>query len=487
MAPCRYKRRRAPQLGTMAFYDNLSSYANHTAAIADDGSRISYSELDRFADELYEKIKRRCLVFFLCENSPGSLVGYISCLKHKVVPLLLAKNLNPELLGGLIDLYTPEFLYLPAEMAEGFMDCEKVHTGLGYTLLRTKFPGRYPLFPELALLLTTSGSTGSPKLVRQSYGNISSNAAAIAQYLELTEAERPITTLTMSYTYGLSIINSHLQVGATLLLASKTLFEKEFWDFFKAQGATSLSGVPYTYEILKKLRFFRMDLPTLRTMTQAGGKLTKELTHETAEFAASRNIRFFVMYGQTEATARMGYLAPQYALSKCGSMGVAIPGGRFSLVDDRGQLITEPDTVGELVYRGANVALGYAECGEDLAKGDEFGGVLVTGDMAMRDEDGFYYITGRKKRFLKIFGNRVNLDETEQMIKAHFGGLDCACAGRDDQMTIFITDAEFGKDVQDFLAQKTGLNSVAFVPKSIARIPKNEAGKTLYMELEKLI
>ena len=124
-----------------------------------------------------------------------------------------------------------------------------------------------------------------------------------------------------------------------------------------------MSGVPYTYEILKKLRFFRMDMPALRTMTQAGGKLTKELTNEIAEFAAIRNIRFFVMYGQTEATARMGYLSPQYALSKCGSMGVAIPGGQFSLVDDRGQLITEPDIVGELVYRGANVTLGYAECG----------------------------------------------------------------------------------------------------------------------------
>ena len=122
-----------------------------------------------------------------------------------------------------------------------------------------------------------------------------------------------------------------------------------------------------------------------------------------------------------------------------------------------------------------------------MAKGDEFGGVLMTGDMAMRDKDGFYYITGRKKRFLKIFGSRVNLDETEQMIKTHFGGLDCACAGRDDQMSIFITDAKIGKDVKDYLAQKTGLNSVAFVPKTVARIPKNEAGKTLYIELEPLI
>ena len=471
----------------MAFYDNLSSYANNIAVIADNGSETTYAELERLADELSAKINRRCLVFCLCENSLGSLVGYVSFLRHKAVPLLLAKDLNPELLRGLLDLYNPEFLYLPAAMAEGFRDFERVHAGLDYALLRTNFPASYPVYADLALLLTTSGSTGSPKLVRQSYNNISSNAAAIAQYLGLTEAERPITTLAMSYTYGLSIINSHLQVGATLLLTSKTLFEQGFWDFFRAQGATSFGGVPYTYEILKKLRFFRMDLPALRTMTQAGGKLTPELTKEIAEFAANRNIRFFVMYGQTEATARMGYLAPQHALSKCGSMGVAIPGGQFSLVDDRGRLIEAPDTAGELVYRGDNVTLGYAERGEDLAKGDEFGGVLMTGDMAMCDKDGFYYITGRKKRFLKIFGNRVNLDETECMIKAHFEGLDCACAGRDDQMSIFVTDADLAKEVQSFLAEKTGLNSVAFVPKAIVRIPKNEAGKTLYAELEKLI
>ncbi len=471
----------------IAFYENLSCYASNTVAVADDGSILTYAELVRYSDGLFAKINRRCLVFCLCENSPGALVGYVSFLRHKVVPLLLPKDINPVLLGGLIDIYKPEFLYIPASIAGSFRNCESVHAGLGYTLLRTNYSIQYPLFPDLALLLTTSGSTGSPKLVRQSYRNISSNAAAISQYLELRDTERPITTLVMSYTYGLSIINSHLLVGATLLLTSKTLFDKGFWDFFKGQGATSFGGVPYTYEMLKKLHFFRMDLTSLRTMTQAGGKLTQALTKEIAEFATSRNIRFFVMYGQTEATARMGYLSPQYALYKCGSMGVAIPGGQFSLLDDQGQLISEPDAVGELVYRGDNVALGYAECGKDLAKGDEFGGVLVTGDMAMRDKDGFYYITGRRKRFLKIFGNRVNLDETERMIKTHFEGLDCACAGRDDQMSVFLTDAGLCKDVQDYLAKTTGLNSLAFVPKPIDRIPKNEAGKTLYAELEKLV
>ncbi len=175
-------------------------------------------------------------------------------------------------------------------------------------------------------------------------------AASIVQYLHLDETERPITTLPMNYTYGLSIINSHLMVGATILLTEKGLMQKEFWTFFKEQEATSFGGVPYTYEMLERLRFFRMDLPSLRYFTQAGGKLAPERHRKFAEYAQKRGKKFVVMYGQTEATARMGYLPPERALDKCGSMGVAIPGGRMWLRDVDGSRITEPRIVGELLH-----------------------------------------------------------------------------------------------------------------------------------------
>ena len=471
-----------------SFWNNLAAHANNVALLGDGGERLTYAELERAADELQTHVGRRCLVFCLCENSPGSMLGYVSCLRHGVVPLLLAKDLDRALLQRLLDLYRPEFLYVPQAMVDRFPGFAVRHVGFRYALLQTDFADPFPLHGDLALLLTTSGSTGSPKLVRQSYRNLDSNAQAIAQYLELDATERPITTLAMSYTYGLSIVNSHLRVGATLLVTAKTLVEKGFWDFFKSAGATSFGGVPYTYEMLKKLRFFRMELPTLRTLTQAGGKLAPELAREVAEYAAHRNVRFFVMYGQTEATARMAFLPPELALAKCGSMGMAIPGGRFELVDADGARIEGPAVPGELVYHGPNVALGYAERGEDLAKGDEWGGVLATGDVARRDADGFYYVVGRKKRFLKIFGNRVNLDETERMLKDRFDGLDCACAGVDDRMTVYLAEAgaERAREVLDFLAAKTGLNPVAFAVQAVPRIPKNEAGKTLYAELENM-
>ena len=166
-------------------------------------------------------------------------------------------------------------------------------------------------------------------------------------------------------------------------------------------------------------------------------------------------------------------------------MGIAIPGGKFKLVDANENIITEPNVTGELVYEGENVTLGYAETRFDLAKGDERLGILFTGDMAKFDEDGYFYIVGRKKRFLKIYGNRVNLDEIDRLIKTEFDNIDCATAGCDDHMFIFVTDETIAQNVKDFVVLKTGLNQVAFKVITIDEVPKNDAGKTLYKELEK--
>ena len=443
-----------------------------TAVVTDDGREVSYAELKQMTDEWAAKVPPRSLVFLLVGNNLDSFVAYVACLNHGIVPLMLDAHIDGQLLQRFLDVYDPDYIWRPIDNT--------------YTLeTRNQKPEtrNVRLNPDLALLLTTSGSTGSPKLVRQSYKNIKANTASIVEYLKLDSTERPITTLPMNYTYGLSIINSHLAVGATILLTEKSIMQREFWNFFTEQGTTSFGGVPYTYEMLDKLMFFRRKLPSLRTMTQAGGKILPTLHQKFAEYAKREGKNFVVMYGQCEATARMSYLPPERALDKVGSMGVAIPGGRFSLIDVDGRAINEPDITGELVYDGANVTLGYAECVDDLSKGDERHGRLVTGDMARRDTDGFYYIVGRKKRFLKIFGNRVNLDETERLIKGAFPDLDCACGGIDDKMKIFITDETQVQSIRDFVAEKTHLNFTAFDVRPIVSIPKNESGKTLYSEL----
>lgn len=464
---------------------DFTKYGDKAAIINEFGCEVSYSELNEEVPKIADKIGGRCLVFLLCQNEIGAVVGYASFVNSGIVPVLLNSYLERELLNNLTSLYAPSYLWVPVEMKGEFSECELVYEVYDYALLKTSYAVDYDLFPELCLLLTTSGSTGSPKLVRQSYKNVLSNAQSIAQYLNLDEGERPISTLPMNYTYGLSIINSHLLVGATLLMTDKGLMQKEFWTFFKDKEATSFGGVPYTYEMLDRLRFFRMKLPSLRYCTQAGGKLTPELHKKFADDAASRGTKFIVMYGQCEATARMGYLPAEKSLEKYGSMGIAIPGGEFHLIDVDGNIITEPHVTGELVYKGENVTLGYAECGEDLIKGDEREGILQTGDMAQFDEDGYYYIVGRKKRFLKIYGNRVNLDEIDRLVKAKFDNIDFATSGYDDHMYLFVTDETLCDNVKEFIVHKTGLNQAAFKTIVLTEIPKNDAGKTLYKDLAK--
>lgn len=464
---------------------DFSQYGSQIALISDLGERVSYDELQKDCEKIGSVIEKRTLIFCLCENKVGSVTGYAAFMNHQIVPVLLNAHLEDGLLTNLLETYKPEYLWVPKEQTEKFPSMEKVLDIRDYSLLKTNFGAVHNLYSELALLLTTSGSTGSPKFVRQSFANIKANTESIIEYLNLDSSEKAITTLPMNYTYGLSIINTHLMVGATLLLTDKGLMQKEFWEFFREEGATSFGGVPYTYEMLDKLRFYRMQLPELRYMTQAGGKLIPELHKKFAEYAKEAGKKFIVMYGQCEATARMGYLPADKALEKCGSMGIVIPGGKFHLIDAAGSEITDSNVTGELVYEGANVTLGYAECAEDLSRGDERQGILQTGDMAQVDEDGFYYIVGRKKRFLKIYGNRVNLDEIDRLIKGKFDNLDCASAGIDDHMYIFVTDNSKALAVKEFVVEKTKLNPSAFQTIVIDQIPKNDAGKTLYKELAK--
>lgn len=454
---------------------------NSIALLHEDGLAISYSELYSKADNLYSYINSRSLVFCLCHNHIDSIIGYVSCVRNNVPALLLDANSTQETLQHLYNAYQPEWIWAPAD-SNLHLDFDAVFYINSYALYASRNKSTKRIHPNLAVLLSTSGSTGSPKFVRVSYSNLLSNATSIASYLDIQASDKPITSLPMHYSYGLSVINSHLLKGATLLLTNRSVLEKEFWTFFKSQQATSIAGVPYTYEILHKLRFMRMDLPSLKTITQAGGKLQKELVEQYASFAQSKNIRFFVMYGQTEATARMSYLPPDKAIEKSGSIGIAIPQGSFSLVDEEGNEITKNNTPGELVYSGPNVSMGYAESASDLYKEDENHGILYTGDIAQRDEDNFYYIVGRKKRFIKMYGNRVNLDETEHMIK-QFTVADCACVGIDDHMIIYITVKDKEPVVKKYISEQTGIHHTAFDVRYIEELPKNSSGKILYAAL----
>ena len=323
---------------SLTFFD-LEKYSRNTAIITESSKRKSYKALLDAARHIEKHIKKRCLVFLVCNNCFESVVGYLGFMQAKAVPVLINHTINNTFLNNLLEVYKPEYIFLPTAIPISIINCKMVYSFGSYTLLKTEYNIDYTLHYDLALLLSTSGSTGSQKFVRQSYNNINSNAKAIAKYLEISSADRPITTMPMSYTYALSIINSHLLKGASIILTNATLMEKRFWERLRENAATTFGGVPYTFEMLKKLRFERMNLPDVKYITQAGGKLDIELSAEFADICHDKGIKFFVMYGQTEASPRMSYLPWEYARTKVGSIGIAIPGGRFWLEDENGNEI----------------------------------------------------------------------------------------------------------------------------------------------------
>ena len=465
----------------MYFWDGLNKYSDRTAVIDDSGCSYSYQELIDTADNFASSTESRSVVFLQCKNTFASIAAYVGFLRKRVIPVLLSDTVPEERFNELIQIYCPQYICCP-ENSHNNAGSVLFNTN-GYQLIKTDYE-KVNTDSSLAVMITTSGSTGSAKFVMQSYDNIRYNTDSIVSYLGITMDDRAITTLPMSYTYGLSIIQTHFSAGACIIATESTLMQRQFWSMLKEHKATTFGGVPYTYEMLKKMRFERMDLPHLRYLTQAGGKLSKELVTEYYNICQKKNIRFIVMYGQTEATARMSYLPWEFLPEKAGSIGIAIPGGSFFLEDSNGNTITSADTEGELIYKGKNVSLGYACSNNDFAAGDTNAGILHTGDLAKRDEEGFYYITGRKKRFLKIYGNRVNLDEAENMLKSQ--GFDCACGGRDDLLCIYLTGADdaSGRHVLDYLSDHFSINHVAFRVVPVPEIPRNTSGKALYSVLE---
>jgi len=449
--------------------------------IEEDGQYHDVQTILSEGDALFSYIPPRSLVLQLCQNQYESFYLYINCIDRGIVPILIDASSDISLINALISRYLPDYIFAPTNKGFQFENYFSENQFKSFSIFKSEKQKVLDLHPSLSLLLSTSGTTGSPKLVRLSYKNLVANASSIAEYLNLDSSEKAISSLPMNYSMGLSILNSHLHVGGALVMTAESITQRRFWDLFKGFKITSLSGVPYTFEILKKFRLLNADLPSLKTITQAGGKLSNELIEYFAQLSVSKGVRFFVMYGQTEGTARLSYLAPQFVLEKLGSIGKPIPGGNFQIIDEQGAMILQPGISGELVYSGPNVMLGYAECKEDLSLGDENNGLLYTGDIAKVDDNGFYYIVGRIKRFIKLFGNRVNLDELERMLLDM--GIQSACLGRDNFLVVYFLHEDEKYIVKEFLTKKLGIHFSVFDLRVIEAIPKNASGKTLYSKL----
>ena len=462
----------------MSYFLNIDKInPEQIAAIDDKDNQISYGELINFSEELFNVIKSRSIVFHFSENSVASLSFYISCIHLKAVPLLLSPQTELELIHTLIGKYKPNYIIAPERISQNFKG--EVLKEFGDYKLIDQQGSAHQLYEDLSLLLPTSGSTGSPKLVRHSYKNLASSAQSVAELFELDTTHKAFAFLPMYYTMGLSAIHSHLIAGATLVLVKSAMTDAAFWKTLKESEPKSLSGVPYSFEILKKLRLFRMKMPFLKFINEGGGRLSSDLYDDCVNFAKANEAKFIPTYGQTEGTARMAFLEPSMVESKKGSIGKAIPNGELSIIDKDGIETFIGEAEGEMIYRGPNVTLGYANDIKDLNLSDVRNGILYTGDLVKRDADGFYFITGRKSRFLKLFGTRIALDEVELIITSTFD-IECACGGNDEKMLVLITEKDLEKRVSDLIIQKTGLFHQAFSVEYIEKIPRNEAGKIVF-------
>jgi acyl-CoA synthetase (AMP-forming)/AMP-acid ligase II len=443
------------------------------------GVRLSYAELATRVEEVAERlqmlVKGRQLVFLAPGPDVEAVLLYLGCLRAGL-PVCLAEP-QPQPLERLSEAYRPALVLAPNTLAIPAGWAPAASPVEGYAAGHAKDFATHALHSELALLLTTSGSTGSPKLVRLTARNLESNAVAIAQYLALGPGERAIQSLPLHYSYGLSVLNSHLVAGGSVVLTPHSFMRPEFWRDADDQSATSFAGVPYMYETLHRLRFEPACHPALRTYTQAGGGLRRDLIAHYHARTTQAGARLVVMYGQTEATARISYVPPERLGDKIGTIGVPIPGGHLRLEP----LDAEEGSAAQLVYQGENVMMGYAETPADLGLGNVQHGVLRTGDLATVDDDGYFTIVGRLKRFTKLFGRRVSLEDVERELESAFP-VQAIATDAGERLGVHVAadgavdDAELVAHLARFLA----VPPAAITVRRVAELPLTATGKKDY-------
>jgi acyl-CoA synthetase (AMP-forming)/AMP-acid ligase II len=454
----------------MDFWDSLAGHEGRAALILQ-SSEISYPQLARTANKFCAQVSAglppavtRPLILLEAVNSPQAITAYLGALRAHWPVILVAEGAAGAD-SQILQSYAPNVILRHAADAQPdfaepiFASQEAVE-----------------MHPDLAVLLSTSGTTGAAKLVRLSRQNLCANAEAIAGYLEVQPEDRAITLLPFHYSYGMSVLHIHLLRGAGLVLSEGSLRDAEVRAMAEAKGVTSLALVPTQFELLDRLDW----LPRLRYITQAGGRLDPLLAQRFSAQACAEGWKLFIMYGQTEAGPRMSYVPPKDAQSAFHTIGRPLQGGSFRLIDAVGQEIAAVGVAGELVYEGPNVMLGYATQRADLAA-PAGPPVLHTGDMAERLDTGYFRITGRASRFIKLFGLRVGLDEVETQLRS--AGNRVYASGTDAHLVIFAQEVADHAALRAEIAARYHLPQSAVRVEPLAEVPTLASGKVDYRSL----
>jgi acyl-CoA synthetase (AMP-forming)/AMP-acid ligase II len=424
------------------------------------------------------------LAFCFLPNSADAIIDMLALLEAGHVVALVDPSLPASLCVSLFRSYEPDFVSgadCPAvETAMRLSNARKSSTSGGLQLIRLEQAGRTSLHPELSLMLSTSGSTGSPKFVRLSRRNITSNAAAIARVLEIGGTDRVLAHLPLHYSFGFAVISSHLSAGASVVPTSESLASGAVWKLFREHHCTALPGVPTHFDILKRLDIDRLKVPTLVCLMQAGGRMHPEVIQHFAAKMVARSGRLYVMYGQTEASPRITTLPAQEVLSSLGSVGPALPGGRLEIRDEKGRL-QPAGTIGQVVYFGPNVMMGYATTRADLAHGYQLKDGLHTADLGYLDDRGYLTLTGRANRFAKVHGIRVSLDDVERMLSGY--GPSAAVEAGENKVLVVVLQAKDTEVIHAELVERLRLSPSAIVVRAADVLPTKANGKIDYAKI----
>ena len=454
-------------------FKELSRFKKKIALVSEKNEKVTYENLIEKTNLLNNKIKKNSLVLLISNNSVDSICGYICFLRNKHTTILVDQNFQNAYLEKIIKLYCPKYIFSEEKPFLKKKIYKKVHEENKFSLYQNKIYKKKFINEKNFLLLSTSGSTNNPKFVRISKKGLEDNTKKIIDYLNICSNHTTITTMPMAYSFGLSILNTHLTKGAKIVINNNTIFEKVFWNKIANYKIDSFGGVPKFYEYLEKLKFENFNLKSLKYITQAGGKLQNSQFNYLNKICKKNNIKFYVMYGQTEASPRMSYLDPKKFILKKGSIGKPLNDTNFYLIDENKKKINMPFVEGELVFKGRNVFLGYAKDINDLKKGDEKNQLLYTGDIAFKDKDNFYYISGRKNRFIKLYGIRFDIDDIENILLKN--KIKVNCYSENDKLIIKLENINNEMKIRKILINyfKIRNEEIVFVKNNIKKISTN--------------
>lgn len=425
-------------------------------------------KLDDYIENKFKKI-----FFLFIENSKESILFYYQIIKANHVPILLSPDLDQNSIDILLNKYKPNYILSLKKLELIKNKYRNIKNFNKYLLYEENKKNNHNPHKDLCLLMSASGTTGSPKFVKISYENIYENTHSICKFLKIKSDDTIITTLQPNYTYGLSILNTHINMRAKIILNNNSIIEKNFWKKIDDFKVSTFGGVAFTYEMLQRIKFEKISTPSLQYITHAGGKLTPNLHKYILKICKIKSLKFISMYGQTEATSRISYLPWKYSNKKISSIGRAIPSGTLFIKGKKDK--------GEICYKGKNIMIGYAHDYKDLTK-KEIIKTLYTGDYGHKDKDGFFYVDGRKDRYIKLFGHRINLDEIDYYLRDN--GFITATIFNDNKFTVFYEGDYNINDIEKKITDKLKITKKYILIKKIKNIPMSNSGKIRFSKLK---